>query len=121
MALPIRYLCGVALNYLNQVQISANTSSRNRAKSIIQRFPSKKIAGIITTVASLSFGVYLLQDHAIIRSILWNDWVCLAEVVDCGGLFLFRVVLIVAILFVAGIVVEFVRRKIMGCLALGNL
>ncbi len=79
---------------------------------------SKKIAGIITTVASLSFGVYLLQDHAIIRSILWNDWVCLAEVVDCGGLFLFRVVLIVAILFVAGIVVEFVRRKIMGCLAL---
>ena len=27
------------LNYLNQVQIAANTSSRNRAKSIIQRFP----------------------------------------------------------------------------------
>lgn len=28
------------LNYLNQVQIAANTLSRNRAKSIIQRFPS---------------------------------------------------------------------------------
>ena len=27
------------LNYLNQVQIAANTLSRNRAKSIIQRFP----------------------------------------------------------------------------------
>ena len=28
------------LNYLNQVQIAANTLSRNRAKSIIQRFPN---------------------------------------------------------------------------------
>ena len=28
------------LNYLNQVQIAANTLSRNRAKSIIQRFLS---------------------------------------------------------------------------------
>ena len=26
------------LNYLNQVQIAANTSSRNRTKAIIQRF-----------------------------------------------------------------------------------
>ena len=28
------------LNYLNQVQIAANTLSGNRAKSIIQRFPN---------------------------------------------------------------------------------
>ena len=28
------------LNYLNQVQIAANTSSRNRTKAIIQRFLS---------------------------------------------------------------------------------
>ena len=27
------------LNYLNQVQIAANISSRNRTKAIIQRFP----------------------------------------------------------------------------------
>ena len=31
------------LNYLNQVQIAANTLSRNRAKSIIQRFLKVKV------------------------------------------------------------------------------
>ena len=30
------------LNYLNQVQIAANISSRNRTKAIIQRFPSNE-------------------------------------------------------------------------------
>ena len=29
------------LNYLNQVQIAANISSRNRTKAIIQRFPKE--------------------------------------------------------------------------------
>ena len=31
------------LNYLNQVQIAANTLSRNRAKSIIQRFHRNRL------------------------------------------------------------------------------
>ena len=35
------------LNYLNQVQIAANTLSRNRAKSIIQRFPKTKTEKLI--------------------------------------------------------------------------
>ena len=30
------------LNYLNQVQIAANTSSRNKTKAIIQRFPKSR-------------------------------------------------------------------------------
>ena len=38
------------LNYLNQVQIAANTSSRNRAKSIIQRFPKSYEAPSKTSV-----------------------------------------------------------------------
>ena len=36
------------LNYLNQVQIAANTLSRNRAKSIIQRFPKNSPLGFLT-------------------------------------------------------------------------
>lgn len=78
---------------------------------------NKKVARFINTVASLSFGVYLLHDHGMMRFILWNDWICLAEVVDCSRAFLCRVLLVVVILFVAGLVVEFVRRKIMGYLA----
>ena len=34
------------LNYLNQVQIAANTSSRNRTKAIIQRFPKFQVGGL---------------------------------------------------------------------------
>ena len=45
------------LNYLNQVQIAANTSSRNRAKSIIQRFPSYVMG------ASDGYKMLLLHGH----------------------------------------------------------
>ena len=75
------------------------------------------IAKAVTAMASLSFGVYLLQDHGTIRPLLWNDWVCLADVVGSGGAFLCRVIWVLVILFAAGLAVEFVRKKIAGCLA----
>lgn len=50
------------LNYLNQVQIAANTSSRNRAKSIIQRFP--KIIGDIAIADDCVIGA-----NSVVKSI----------------------------------------------------
>ena len=43
------------LNYLNQVQIAANTLSRNRAKSIIQRF--LRIADYFSVTTDYLLGV----------------------------------------------------------------
>lgn len=71
-------------------------------------------AKIITTMASLSFGIYLLHDHGSVRTVLWNDWVCLKDATANSGAFLFRIILVLIILFAVGLAVEFVRQKIMA-------
>lgn len=68
---------------------------------------------IVSVLASLSFGVYLLQDHGALRSILWNEWVRLADVTENGGAFLLRVLTVLAVLFAAGLAVEFARKSLM--------
>ena len=74
----------------------------------------KGSAKIITTMASLSFGIYLLHDHGSIRTVLWNDWVCLKDTTANSGAFLFRIILVLIILFVVGLAAEFVRQKVMA-------
>lgn len=73
-----------------------------------------KAARIISRMASLSFGIYLLQDHGSIRTILWNDWVCLKDTTGHGGAFLLRIILTLIILFAAGLAAEFTRQKVMA-------
>lgn len=79
--------------------------------------PNARIIKVITTSASLTFGVYLLQDHGMIRQVLWNDWVRLAEVSDNGASFLPRVVIVLVGIFVCGLAAEFIRQKLMGFFA----
>lgn len=71
-----------------------------------------RLDGIICKVASLSFGVYLLHDHVEMRSALWSKWVRLAEIVDNGLGFLARASLALIIIFCVGIVVEWIRSKV---------
>ena len=79
--------------------------------------PNARITKVITTSASLTFGVYLLHDHGTIRQVLWNDWVRLAEVSNNGAAFLLRVIIVLIGIFVCGLAAEFIRQKLMGCLA----
>lgn len=74
----------------------------------------KGSAKIITMMASLSFGIYLLHDHGSIRTVLWNDWVCLKDTTANSGAFLFRIILVLIILFVVGLAAEFARQKVMA-------
>ena len=71
-----------------------------------------KTSRIISRMATLSFGVYLLHEHTAITQILWQQWVRLGEVVDHADAFLLRVILVLVILFTAGLVTEFVRSHI---------
>lgn len=71
-------------------------------------------AKVISTMASLSFGVYLLHDHGTIRAVLWNDWVRLADVTESSGAFFLRIIIVLISLFIMGLVVEFVRQRIMA-------
>ena len=75
------------------------------------------IIKVITTSASLTFGVYLLHDHGTIRQVLWNDWVRLAEVSTNGAAFILRVIIVLIGIFVCGLAAEFIRQKLMGCFA----
>ena len=79
--------------------------------------PNARITKVITTSASLTFGVYLLHDHGMIRQVLWNDWVRLAEVSNNGAAFLLRVIIVLIGIFVCGLAAEFIRQKLMGCFA----
>lgn len=79
--------------------------------------PNARITKVITTSASLTFGVYLLHDHGTIRQVLWNDWVRLAEVSNNGAAFLLRVIIVLIGIFVCGLAAEFIRQKLMGCFA----
>lgn len=79
--------------------------------------PNARITKVITTSASLTFGVYLLHDHGTIRQVLWNDWVRLAEVSNNGAAFLLRVIIVLIGIFVCGLPAEFIRQKLMGCFA----
>lgn len=79
--------------------------------------PNARITKVITTSASLTFGVYLLHDHGTIRKVLWNDWVRLAEVSNNGAAFLLRVIIVLIGIFVCGLAAEFIRQKLMGCFA----
>ena len=74
----------------------------------------KRSEKIITTMASLSFGIYLLHDHSAIRTVLWNDWVRLRDATSHGGVFLLRIILALMIIFAAGLASEFARRKTMA-------
>lgn len=74
----------------------------------------KRSAKIITTMASLSFGIYLLHDHGSIRTVLWNDWVRLKDTTAHSGVFFLRIILVLMIVFAAGLAVEFIRQKIMA-------
>lgn len=74
----------------------------------------KGMKKIVSRISMLSFGVYLLHEHPQIRDILWKQWVHLLEYVNLTGMFIGRFSLIVVLIFGVGLLVEFLREKVVA-------
>lgn len=113
----VQALVGNQYGYNGPLVLCASVSLLLWAKNTTPK-PHKLAAAILSRAASLSFGIYLLQDHGAARALLWNDWIRLADVIQDGKAFLLRVVLTLVILYAAGLAAEFVRE---GVLRAGRL
>ena len=67
---------------------------------------------VIKKTSGLSFAVYLLHDHGTVSSILWNKWVNLGSYTHSAAGFISRAVGAWVMIFVCGILTEFVLRTV---------
>ena len=67
-------------------------------------------SGKINTVSSCVFGVYLIHDHPLFRTVLWINWFDIKSLYE-SVLFPIYAILIVLVVFTGGVLVEFVRLK----------
>lgn len=74
-----------------------------------------KTAGFICRIAPYTFGVYLLHENLAVRE-LWPEWLGVGSVRD-SLLFIPQMLIAVVIVFVFGILVDLVRKKIFGLLS----
>ena len=58
---------------------------------------------MISRIARLSFGVYLLHENSQIRDILWDKWIRLSEYTNDFSIFIIRAIGAVCVIFMAGI------------------
>lgn len=70
------------------------------------------VTRLISRIAPYTFGVYLLHENLAIRN-LWPLWLGV-EKVKVSPLFVLQMLLAVIVVFVFGIVVDFVRKKLVG-------
>ena len=74
-------------------------------------FKNKKIEKLIMTVSTLSFGVYLLHEHNIMREVLWEA-IDFTRMENSAIAYLIGLIVIVIGIFIVGILVEKIRKEI---------
>lgn len=80
---------------------------------------SKKI---ISFLSSMSFGIYLFQEHNELRDILWSELVHLTDYIETPVRFLAQAGIALAAIAVVGMLLEFIRSTITNYICkLGNL
>ena len=70
---------------------------------------NKTMNRIITFLAPLTLGVYLIHDNQFLRQIIWNDIVDI-NVADEGGLLLIKAIIVPPVIFICSAVIEYFRR-----------
>ena len=81
-------------------------------------FVAKKI---ISSLSTLSFGIYLLHEHNQVRDILWGELVHLTDYIGTPARFLAQAWLALAAIAAAGLLLECIRRMITNCICkIGN-
>lgn len=68
----------------------------------------------ISGISAASFGVYLLHEHPMLRDFLWNDIIRLKDTTSNVWEYSVRLVISIAVIFVAGVVAGFVITKIIN-------
>ena len=71
---------------------------------------NKNVGKMISRIARLSFGVYLLHENSQIRDILWDKWIRLSEYTNDFSIFIIRAIGAVCVIFMAGILLEWIRE-----------
>lgn len=75
---------------------------------------SRKVGFFVSNIARLSFGVYLLHEHPLFRDILWRRIIGLENYADQQLLCILVMILTIVLIYLAGILIEFVRQTICG-------
>lgn len=76
------------------------------------------MATLICRIAPYTFGVYLLHENLAIRN-LWPAWLGVEGVKE-SPVFVLQMLFAVAVVFVFGIIVDFVRKKLFGLLKING-
>lgn len=74
-------------------------------------FKNKKTEKLIMTISTLSFGVYLLHEHNMMREVLWGA-IDFTRMENSAIAYLIGLVVIVIGIFIVGILVEKIRKEI---------
>ena len=67
---------------------------------------------LISKISRLSFGVYLLHEHPLFRDILWRKIIRFENYVDKQLLCVLVMILTVVLIYLAGIMIEFIRKSV---------
>lgn len=65
---------------------------------------------LVNTVAGCTFGVYLIHDNPVVRSLLWKDWLNWNDYFTSGS-FIPRLILSVLLVFTVCTLIEWLRQK----------
>ena len=106
--LPLAYMMDMFYCY-NHILVLAASVALFYAFKYMQ-ISNKRIACIICKVSPYVFGVYLLHENLAVRN-LWQFWLGIASVQGKMSLFL-HMVIAVTLVFVTGVMVDFVRSCI---------
>lgn len=73
----------------------------------------RKSGKMIALVSSLSFAVYLVHEHNLLRDILWERLICLGQFTDYEGECLIVMLISIVGIYAFSIIVEFIRVRLL--------
>lgn len=106
----INVLPNLAFTYNSVFVLFASVCLFEKAVQTRWHITNKTVGKMISRIARLSFGVYLLHENSQIRDILWDKWIRLSEYTNDFSIFIIRAIGAVCVIFMAGILLEWIRE-----------
>lgn len=106
----INVLPNLAFAYNSVFVLFASVCLFEKAVQTRWHITNKTVGKMISRIARLSFGVYLLHENSQIRDILWDKWIRLSEYTNDFSIFIIRAIGAVCVIFMAGILLEWIRE-----------
>lgn len=67
---------------------------------------------VISKISSLTFAVYLFHEHGALRSILWDNIICLDSVAHDPLMFTIRFAISILAIFIFGLAIDYIRSNV---------